>query len=80
VKLNPTELAVLKFFNSLACDFHCEKNWNVTGEKKIKCVTEVADVIMQNASEDLLVTLTPLLFHDNLWQLVMNNVSGVIRM
>jgi uncharacterized pyridoxamine 5'-phosphate oxidase family protein len=26
VKLNPTELAVLKFFNSLACDFHCEKN------------------------------------------------------
>ena len=34
--------------------------------KNMKCVTEVPDVVMQNATENTLVTLTPLLFPANL--------------
>jgi hypothetical protein len=34
--------------------------------KNRKCVTEVPDVTIQNATENTLVTLTPLFFPDNL--------------
>ena len=34
--------------------------------KNTKCVTEVPDVLMQNATENTLLTLTPLFFPDNL--------------
>ena len=35
-------------------------------KKNTKCATEVADVMMQNATENPPLTCTPLLFHDDL--------------